>query len=704
MPMPALSGSDPEAKRAEIRTYYHQTSDLFERLFDLLATDEAFYLRPESLRHPHIFYFGHTAVFFVNKLVLAKLLPERIDSKLESIFAVGVDEMSWDDLNDAHYDWPTVEATRAYRRKVRAAVDTLIQSLPLQLPITWESPFWPILMGIEHERIHLETSSVLIRQTPLHYLDAEQRHHWPIYPESGSAPINALLPVPGGPVNLGKRDDFYGWDNEYGRHEVIIPDFTASRYLVSNGEYLAFVDDRGYETDSWWDEEGLAWRNYRRAMHPVFWIADNNQPHGFRYRALAEEIPLPLDWPVDVNQLEAAAFCRWLSAKSGMPVRLPYEDEWYRLADVAAVPDHDQWPLSASEGLPGANIALAHFASACPVDRFAHGPFHDVVGNVWQWTGTPIYPFDGFKVHPLYDDFTTPTYDGRHNLIKGGSFISTGDEAQLSARYAFRRHFFQHAGFRYVQSDYSEHLPTGVYETDSLVSQYAEFGWGDRYFGIENYPAVCARKCIEAMGDRPRGRALDVGCATGRSTFELATAFETVTGLDFSARFIRVAEQMRGEGRIRYVVPTEGALVDFREVPIPEALAAYADRIGFWQADACNLKPQFTGYDLIFAGNLIDRLYDPAKFLREAVARLNPGGLLVLSSPYTWLEEHTPKGQWLGGYKEDGEPVTTMAGLTACLTPTLRLVSREDVPFVIRETARKFQHSIAELSIWEKTP
>ena len=45
----------------------------------------------------------------------------------------------------------------------------------------------------------------------------------------------------------------------------------------------------------------------------------------------------------------------------------------------------------------------------------------NVPGNVWQWTQTPIYPFEGFQVHPLYDDFSVPTFDGQHNLIKGGA-------------------------------------------------------------------------------------------------------------------------------------------------------------------------------------------------------------------------------------------------------------------------------------------
>ena len=83
--------------------------------------------------------------------------------------------------------------------------------------------------------------------------------------------------------------------------------------------------------------------------------------------------------------------------------------------------EHVEQPVSA-------NWNLEHFASSVPVDTFAHGEFFDLVGNVWQWNETPMYAFDGFKVHPLYDDFTVPTYDNRHNLIKGGSWISTGKE------------------------------------------------------------------------------------------------------------------------------------------------------------------------------------------------------------------------------------------------------------------------------------
>ena len=127
---PLLATDNPEEKRAEIRAYFHATFDKTEQLFGLLTKyvpshralghqippqgglgshvtisspvclacrsprDEAYYIKHETLRHPPIFYYGHTACFFVNKLILAKTVTERINPKIEHMCAVGVDEMS----------------------------------------------------------------------------------------------------------------------------------------------------------------------------------------------------------------------------------------------------------------------------------------------------------------------------------------------------------------------------------------------------------------------------------------------------------------------------------------------------------------------------------------------------------------------------------------------------------------------------------
>lgn len=695
VPLVRLEGDNPSEKRAQIRAVFHETFSLYERLFEHLTDAPSWYEKAIPLRHPLIFYFGHTAAFFVNKLRVAGLVDRRLDPALESTFAVGVDEMSWDDLEEHGGEWPLIETVRAYRNQVRELVDHHIQTLPLTLPISWESPWWIILMGIEHEYIHLETSSVLIRQLPL--ARVRPLPDFPSHKGHGRAPSNSLLPVAGGLVLCGKdrQGPVYGWDNEYGRHEAVLADFSASRYLVSNEEYLPFVQSDGYEDDQWWTEEGARWRIFAKALHPPFWVARGTD---WRLRVIGEERPMPWNWPVEVNCHEAEAFCAWKSQQIGRVLRLPTEDEWRRLRDLSRIPDAHQW----SE--PPANIGLAVAASPCPVDQFRHGNFYDVLGNVWQWTASPIYPFKGFSVHPAYDDFSVPTFDQQHNLIKGGSFISLGNETHTTARYAFRKHFFQHAGFRYVES--TNPLPdTPVYESDSAVSQYAEFHYGVDYFGVKNFPAAIAEVAMLAMKSRPFRRALDLGCAVGRTTFELARAGAYVTGIDFSARFIQVGTHLRAKGQYSYALTDEGELKSYRTAHLGDfGLAEAAERVEFFQGDACNLKPHFSNYDLVVAANLIDRLYQPRQFLEDIGGRILPGGLLVLASPYTWLTEHTAREEWLGGYKRNGETWTTFDALRSLLGTHFRLLdgSPFDLPFVIRETARKFQHSLAQVTIWER--
>ncbi|ENU63662.1 5-histidylcysteine sulfoxide synthase [Acinetobacter lwoffii] len=694
LPTPVLDFADEQTARHCLREYFLNTFDTYEQLFECLKHEDAFFIKPITLRHPLIFYFAHTATFFVNKLLLSKLISERVNPHFESIFAIGVDEMSWDDLDEVHYDWPSVQEVRDYRHQVRALILNILEHAPLTLPLNWQNPWWTIIMGIEHERIHLETSSVLIRQHALEHV--RQHPQWRANIITGMAPDNHLLEVPDGKVLLQKyfNDPFYGWDNEYGRHEAEVAAFAASKYLVSNQEFLAFVEADGYQTEHYWSEEGLGWLQFSQAAHPCFW---RKTELGWSLRLMLEEVPMPWDWPVEVNYHEAKAFCQWKSQLLGKTIRLPTEDEWYRLY---AVSDLDSDLPSPEQ----ANIELKYGTSSCPVDHFKQGDFYDIQGNVWQWTETPIYPFQGFQVHPLYDDFSTPTFDGRHNLMKGGSWISAGNEALYSSRYAFRRHFFQHAGFRYVASDQAlQHFPSH-YESDQLVSQYLEFQYGIEYFGIANFAKTLVDLAQPYFQQTPCHRALDIGCATGRASFELARSFDQVTGLDFSARFIQQAVYLAQGHRVRYQLPLEGELSEEKSCSLEDvALDQVASKTEFFQADACNLKAHFSGYDFILAANLIDRLHHPKDFLLQIHKRINIGGILMLSSPYTWLEEHTARSEWLGGFQEDGENITTLAGISNILTQHFELVAEpQDVPFVIRETARKYQHTLSQVTIWKR--
>lgn len=692
---PILNEGSAEEKRQEILKYFQATWELDDQLYDTLKGSETFYLRADPLRHPLIFYFGHTATFYINKLILAGIIQDRVNSDLESMFAVGVDEMSWDDLNEQHYNWPEVDEVRSYRYQVKELIEGLIESIPLMMPIQWNSDFWVIMMAIEHQRIHIETSSVLIRQLPIE--NVQSIDLFTVCEERGDALENELLKVKAGKVKIGKdkSNALYGWDNEYGAFYSEIKSFNASKYLVSNQEFMGFVNDEGYKTAKWWTEEGWNWVHFKKCSLPTFWL---KKGESWSLRIMCEEIDMPWNWPVEVNYLEAKAFCNWKSEQTGKKLRMPTEAEYYRLYDFANIPDQPEWDYA-----PG-NINLEHYASSCPVDKFESSGFYDVVGNVWQWTEMPISGLDGFEVHPFYDDFSTPTFDAKHNLIKGGSWISTGNLAIRDSRYAFRRHFFQHAGFRYIESQEEVEIKSDYYETDELVSQYCEFQYGEEYFGVKNYALSCMALIERYLVGLNKSAALDLGCATGRMTFELAKHFEKVAGLDFSARFIRIGTQLKESGKLNYLRREEGQLNTYQEFKLSDfGLDQFRDKVEFFQADACNLKSLYTGYDLIFAGNLIDRLYDPQKFLNEIPDRLNPNGLLIITSPYTWLEEFTEPDLWIGGYRKDGEPYSTLQGLKDILINKFELMDEPiDVPFVIRETSRKYQHTIAQMTIWRK--
>ena len=685
-----LNGNSIEQKREEITQYFLETYESFEKLFELFIDDNIFYEQPEPLRHKLIFYFGHTAVFYINKLILAQELFNRIDPELESIFGIGVDEMSWDDLQNIKF--PTVTKTKEYREKVKKCIVEYIQTVKFTLPITWESPMWIILMGIEHENIHFETSSVLHRQLNINLV--KDSSYFPICKQSGTPPKNELLKVTGDTITLGKShdsDDFYGWDNEYGKSTVLVEDFEASKYLVSNNEYLEFVNDNGYTTDRFWDKEGLEWKDKNNISHPPFWIKDTND---YKYRTLTKIIEMPQNWPVEVNCLEAEAFCRYKSEKLSKKITLPTEAQYYRLREVCNLPNEVT-----------ANANINHqYSSSTPIDMFQQGDFYDVVGNVWQWSSTPIDAFEEFKVHPIYDDFSVPTFDGEHNLIKGGSWASKGNEILKSARYAFRKHFYQHAGFRYVHTTQDINEDVEYYESDEIVAQYCEFHYGDEYLGVKNFPKTIAELAKKYSNDTTK-KVLDLGCSVGRCSFELKKYFPSVTGIDFSTRFIKVAIDLQEKKHINYKQKVEGDITKDKTISLEDLELQNLDMDGleFWQGDACNLKPNFHSYDMIVAINLLDRLYDSRKFLDDITTKLNQNGILIIASPFTWSEEYVNKKEWLGGKIENNTPVYSQDILNKILLENFIAVEEPfEVEFVIQEHCRKYQHTFSLCSIWKK--
>lgn len=247
------------------------------------------------------------------------------------------------------------------------------------------------------------------------------------------------------------------------------------------------------------------------------------------------------------------------------------------------------------------------------------------------------------------------------------------------------------------------------YETDKLLGEYLVFHFGSAEEiapplpGLDtalDYPARCVTECFDLSRLSDSSRALDLGCAVGRSSFEFAKTCGEVIGIDFSTRFIDAAETIRRDGELSYARADEGRLTTHLTARRPAG--ADPARVNFETGDAMDPRPDLGAFDAVLLANLIDRLADPRRCLSRLAGLVKPGGQLVITSPYTWLEEFTPRENWLGGFERDGAHVRTMDGLESALGGGFDLTGTRQLPFLIREHGRKFQLSLAEAGVWRR--
>ena len=213
--------------------------------------------------------------------------------------------------------------------------------------------------------------------------------------------------------------------------------------------------------------------------------------------------------------------------------------------------------------------------------------------------------------------------------------------------------------------------------------------------GVTNFPFACARLLLTQAKIKPQ-RALDLGCAVGRSTFELARKVPQVVGIDFSHSFIRAAQQLQKNGKLPFNLLEEGnrSRRSLAQAPAKNL----RQRVSFLSGDALRLPKNLGTFDLLLAANLIDRLSHPKKFLSQVLpSLLNPGGKVLLTSPYTWTTEYTPSSRWLAHPSAD-----SFSALQKILRPSFRLIDRTNLPFLLRETRRKFQYTFADATLWQR--
>ncbi len=648
-----------------------------------------------DLRHPLIFYYGHPAVLYVNKLRVAGLIDKPINAHFESIFETGVDEMSWDDLSKNKMKWPSVEEVHSYRKQVYELVSKVISDIkPDSLNnLGMNSPLWSLFMGFEHERIHIETSSVLITELPqnlVRFPEAMVAYHPTLSRKSSVAlprenvdyPKNEMISMPSKEIKVGKDTNFpsYGWDNEYGSRSYTVPEFKASKFKITNGEYHEFVRDNGYSDKSYWTEVGWKWRAFRNSKWPSFWVSSGPQGlHQFDLRLIFDTVPMNWSLPVSVNYHEAAAFAKWKSVKTGKKYRILTELEHHCIRDSSV----EDPVVSAVDGRltnkynMNLNLSYSSMSAVNAYPPNSNG-FHDVFGNAWEWTEDYFCPLPGFQIHPFYEDFSTPCFDGLHNVIQGGSFISTGNEASKYSRFHFRPHFFQHASFRIVEQVTEQMVTTDLDAPGPYVGEYPFRRSADgaikaldreksihfnillaKHFGhlSANFKNIFDNSNMSKiiyshivnhankLGASLAGsNVLEVGCGPGSLSHMLSSHVRLVVGIDHDLDNVNYAKKLMKTKNVEYILPGESSPSIVKLDCSTNAL------MEFRQSDPMCLPAELKEFDIVVLNDVIDKISSPNALLgRLGGTRglVKQNGLLVIVSALDWKEEITPSSLWL---------------------------------------------------------
>jgi ergothioneine biosynthesis protein EgtB len=450
MPAMQTDSATHDAVIAQLADARQRTDDLFA-----LVKPEFLYERPISERHRIIFYIGHLEAFDWNLFHQRVLGLKSFDPDYDRLFAFGIDPVGGGLPSDKPSDWPSIAAVRDYVRKVRAVLDEKLTDALADsgVPTGDGFPLSTLLnVAVEHRLMHAETLAYMLHQLPLDRKVRQSESSAPFTPPVDHGSVE----IPAGAVTLGlgRGRDLFGWDNEYEAHTVNVPAFAMDRYMVTNQQYLEFVNAGGYETRAFWgDSDGDTdnhqdwnWKSAQGISHPAFWKQVGQQ---WLYRTMFDELPLPLDWPVYVSQAEAKAYARW-AGKS-----LPTEAEWQRAAYGREHGGERAYPWG--EPAPDATFGNFDFArwSPAPVHAFPNGRsafgVHGMLGNGWEWTSTPFAPFPGFAPFPFYRGYSADFFDGQHFVMKGGSARTAASMLRRTFRNWFQAHYqFAYTGFRCV--------------------------------------------------------------------------------------------------------------------------------------------------------------------------------------------------------------------------------------------------------------
>jgi len=420
-------------------------NDARDRTLELLTDLEDDQLNVPLLEivNPFRWELGHVAFFY--EVFLLRVLDH-----IEPIMKDG--DNFYNSFTVDHDDrWslplPSREKTLDYMQQTLKLV---VERLSSREPSAEET--YLCLLSVVHEDMHGEAFTYM-RQTleyPLPQVSTAHAEGTPA--ELGEGPLSGDVEIPEATFQLGATPDLpFVFDNEKWAHPVRVASFQIARAPVSNAEFSEFVDDRGYLRQELWSTQGWIWRSKVGAQHPICWSRGEK---GWLRRHFNKLVPVEENAPIiHVNWYEAEAYCQWAGR------RLPTEPEWEMAAsgepssgggEIAEgkrrYPWGDEFPTPDRANLDSRVLGCADVA-AFPSGDSAFG-CRQMIGNVWEWTASPFYPFPGYIVDFPYKEYSAPWF-GYRKVLKGGAWATRSRLACNSYRNFFqpyRNDIF--AGFR----------------------------------------------------------------------------------------------------------------------------------------------------------------------------------------------------------------------------------------------------------------
>jgi ergothioneine biosynthesis protein EgtB len=397
---------------------------------DLSAEDCNLQAMPEA--SPAKWHLAHTTWFFETFLLepfAVGYLP--VDSRYSVLFNSyynGVGEQ-FPRAQRGLLSRPTLDEVQAYRKNVDAAVLELLGELDPQAEHAGVI-FERVELGLHHEAQHQE-----LLLTDLKY-NLFQNPLFPAYrPQEASALAGneATQPVPlawvdcdGGEVSIGHAgNNGFCFDNELPRHKVRVPPFRMSNRLVTNAEYLAFVEAGGYQNPQHWLSDGWAEIQQQGSTQPLYWGCIDGQWFEYTLNGLQ---PLDLAAPVShVSYFEAQAYAAWFGQ------RLPTEAEWESVAAAQAC---------------AGNFADAEHLHPQAAD-IESGAVGQLYGDCWEWTNSAYLPYPGYRAPAGAVGEYNGKFMSGQMVLRGGSCLSRAFHIRASYRnFFYPRDRWQCTGIR----------------------------------------------------------------------------------------------------------------------------------------------------------------------------------------------------------------------------------------------------------------